>query len=54
MLAVTDPHTHKKLGRQVKGFNNKVWDQSESALVSTFRYDKLSVARIASFFLPCR
>jgi ribA/ribD-fused uncharacterized protein len=28
MLATTDPKAHKKLGREVKGFKEGVWDES--------------------------
>ena len=29
MLKTSDPKKHKALGRQVKNFDNRVWDESE-------------------------
>lgn len=28
MKEVEDPHTHKKLGRGVKGYDDKIWKRS--------------------------
>jgi predicted NAD-dependent protein-ADP-ribosyltransferase YbiA (DUF1768 family) len=39
MLATTDPKEHKDLGRQVEGFDAKVWDERMSA----FRFSFVSI-----------
>lgn len=33
MLKTKDPKAHKALGRQVQGFDNRTWNQSESSRV---------------------
>jgi predicted NAD-dependent protein-ADP-ribosyltransferase YbiA (DUF1768 family) len=42
MAATTDPKTHKALGRKVKGFDGKVWDQNKLGIVEEGNYWKFS------------
>jgi predicted NAD-dependent protein-ADP-ribosyltransferase YbiA (DUF1768 family) len=41
MLATTDPKEHKALGRRVKGFNEKVWDERESLSFTWRRWEEV-------------
>lgn len=42
MAATTDPKTHKALGRKVKNFNGKVWDQHKLKIVEDGNYWKFT------------
>ncbi|KAA8615662.1 hypothetical protein PtrV1_11058 [Pyrenophora tritici-repentis] len=44
MLATTKPHEHKALGRQVKGFEARVWDQHKVQIVTQGNYHKFTIS----------
>ncbi|KAF2872109.1 hypothetical protein BDV95DRAFT_571487 [Massariosphaeria phaeospora] len=44
MIDTLDPKTHKALGRQVKGFDQKIWDEYKSPLVEAGNYHKFTVS----------
>ncbi|KAF2473367.1 DUF1768-domain-containing protein, partial [Lindgomyces ingoldianus] len=44
MLATTDPKTHKKLGREVRGFDEKVWNLNRLRIVEEGNYLKFTIS----------
>ncbi|KAH7088193.1 hypothetical protein FB567DRAFT_591608 [Paraphoma chrysanthemicola] len=43
MLATTDPKRHKALGRQVKNFDGRVWDEHKLKIVEDGTYHKFTL-----------
>ncbi|KAF2153720.1 DUF1768-domain-containing protein [Myriangium duriaei CBS 260.36] len=45
MLATDDPETQRDLGRKVKGYDGKIWDQHKSRVVEDGNYHKFTKTR---------
>ena len=48
MAATTDPKTHKALGRKVKKFDGKYWDQHKLRIVEEGSYHKFTKSEDAA------
>ncbi|KAH7380798.1 hypothetical protein BKA66DRAFT_419836 [Pyrenochaeta sp. MPI-SDFR-AT-0127] len=48
MLATTDPKTHKGLGRKVKNFDGKRWDDEKLRIVEEGNYHKFTISEDAA------
>lgn len=48
MAATTDPKTHKALGRKVRSFDGKIWDQHKLRIVEEGNYWKFTVSEDAA------
>ncbi|CAN9093874.1 unnamed protein product [Alternaria alternata] len=44
MLETTNPKKHKDLGRQVRGFDAKVWDERKLEIVTQGTYHKFTIS----------
>ncbi|KAH6859003.1 hypothetical protein BKA58DRAFT_51632 [Alternaria rosae] len=47
MLETTSPKEHKDLGRKVKGFDEKVWDEQKLEIVKQGTYHKFTISEDA-------
>jgi predicted NAD-dependent protein-ADP-ribosyltransferase YbiA (DUF1768 family) len=47
MASTTDPKEHKALGRKVKDFDGKVWDQNKLRIVEEGNYWKFTTSEDA-------